>query len=283
MNETWALLSDIHGNIDALNAVLQDLTRYDVDRVVVLGDIINYGGAPRECVERIMTAADVTILGNHEYAILEESSRGMVGAAGAGLSYAAHVLSDCEAWHALVSEASFPSSAQDTFHGVQIVHGSPRDPVKEYVWPGQSQYFLSFNDKLDQRLAEILAARTSQHCLCGHTHIPAVLVPYTARQLFQGQSWDRHYTFVGPQTMFWVPDGERVLEGLSAYPAILNPGSVGQPRDGRPEASYALYDGDRMQFRRVVYDIAAAQARILALPIAPKIRRYLADRLVRGE
>jgi predicted phosphodiesterase len=283
MSETWALISDIHGNIDALEAVLEDMAQHDIDQVVVLGDIINYGGAPRECVERITAMADVLILGNHEYALLEETSQGMVGAAGAGLAYAAHALADCEAWQGLVSATSFPESAECMFRGVQLVHGSPRDPVREYVWPGNSQYFLPFNDRLDQRLAQILAARTSLHCLCGHTHIPAVLVPYEARRIFQGQGWSRHHTFVGPQTMFWVPDGNSILEGLSAYPAILNPGSVGQPRDGSPEASYALYDGDRLCFRRVAYDIAAAQARILALPIAPEIKRYLAERLSRGE
>lgn len=284
MTETWALLSDIHGNIDALESVLRDVARHQVDKVVVLGDMVNYGAAPRACLERIVSEADIYILGNHEHAVLESGGRlGMTGAAGAGVSYAAEVLADSPKWQEIAAEASFPSSAQAHYGGVQLVHGSPRDPVSEYVWPGHASYFLPFNAQLDRRLAEILAARDAQHCLCGHTHIPAALVPYSGRGLFRTRGWDRQYTFVGPKTMFWVPDGETILEGLSEHPAILNPGSVGQPRDGRPEAAYALYDGDTMHYRRVRYDIAAAQARIRALPIGLEASSYLADRLARGE
>jgi len=284
MANRWALLSDIHGNIDALEAVLRDLDDQRIDQLVVLGDIVNYGAAPRACLERVLTEADVFILGNHEHAILDESGRvGMGGAAGAGLSYTAEVLSESPEWAAIASTVSFPSAAWKIHDGVQLVHGSPRDPIAEYVWPGHSSYFLSFNDQLDERLSQILAARQAMHCLCGHTHIPAALVPYTARGIFRGQRWDRQYTFVGPKTMFWVPCGEGVLEGLADVPAILNPGSVGQPRDGRPEAAYAIYDGDVMHYRRVAYDIEAAQRRIRAMPIDADASAYLADRLARGE
>jgi diadenosine tetraphosphatase ApaH/serine/threonine PP2A family protein phosphatase len=208
---------------------------------------------------------------------------GMVGAAGAGVGYAAEVLADNDTWKSITENARFPEAAEKIYEGVQLVHGSPRDPVAEYVWPGHGSYFLPYNAQLDMRLAEILAARQTLHCLCGHTHVPAALVQYGSRELFRGQGWNRMHTFVGPQTMFWVPDGEAVLEGLSEHPAILNPGSVGQPRDGRPEASYAVYDGDTWRLRRVGYDIARAQERIRALPIAAEASEYLAERIARGE
>lgn len=283
MSETWALLSDIHGNIDALEAVLRDLPRHRVDRVVVLGDIINYGGAPRACVERVMAEADVTILGNHEYALLQPGGQeGMVGAAGAGLPHNQDALQGCPQWQRLIEGATFPEASERMLDGVQLVHGSPRDPVLEYVWPGHSAYFLPFNSQLDQRLLEILDARSAQHTLCGHTHVPAALVPYEARGLFRGQQWNRQFTFLGPNVMFWVPQGEAILEGLSEHPAILNPGSVGQPRDGIPEAAYGIYDGDMLQLCRVPYDIDAAQRRIHELPLEDDTTAYLADRLSRG-
>ncbi len=282
MNETWAILSDIHGNIDALEAVLRDAELQGAERIVVLGDSINYGAAAVAVIERITQEADVILLGNHEKAALLGED-GMSGSAGAGLPWTVSQLEASEDWRRLVTDASFPESCQRIVDGVQLVHGSPRDPVLEYVWPGHSSYYLAFNGQIDTRLAQILDARQALHCFCGHTHVPAVLLPYAERRMLKLLPWDRRLSFVGPQSIFFIPDTVLRMQGLSDSPAIINPGSVGQPRDGRPEASYVLYDGDELRFRRVCYDIEAAQERILAMPIDEGAREYLAERIGRGE
>jgi len=282
LSETWAILSDIHGNIDALEVALRDAEVQGAERIVVLGDSVNYGAAAVEVIERIVKVADVILMGNHEKAVLH-GEEGMSGPAGAGLAWTVKQLSQSAAWQKLVDGVTFPEACQKIFNGVQLVHASPRDPVLEYVWPGHSSYYLAFNDQIDSRLSRILAARSRQHCFCGHTHIPSVLLPYTERRMLKLLPWDRRLSFVGPQSIFFVPDTILRIQGLSQSPAIINPGSIGQPRDGRPEAAYALYDGDELRFRRVPYDIKAAQDRIRAMPIDVGARDYLADRLARGE
>ena len=282
MRETWAILSDIHGNIDALEAVLRDAEVQGAERIMVLGDSINYGAAAVQVIERIADVADTILLGNHEKAALM-GDEGMSGPAGAGLPWTTQQLAENEVWQAMVQGVRFPAASQRIVDGVQLVHASPRDPVLEYVWPGHSSYFLAFNDQLDNRLAQILNARVEQHCFCGHTHVPAILLPYSERRILKLLPYDRRLSFVGPRSVFFVPDTMLRVQGLSLTPAVINPGSVGQPRDGRPEAAYALYDGDELRFRRVTYDIAAAQAKIRAIPIDEGARDYLADRLGRGE
>ncbi|MEL6349462.1 MAG: metallophosphoesterase family protein [Myxococcota bacterium] len=285
MTERWAVISDIHANIDAFEAVLRDMDEQRIDRLVVLGDTVNYGGAPRECIELVISVADSLIFGNHEAAVLSlgKSDPGMVGAAEAGLEWTARTLNQSLLWNKLSEGATFPNAAIALRDGVQLVHGSPREPVAEYVWPGHPSYFLAFNDQLDQRLRQMLDARMALHCFCGHTHVPAILLPYDQRAVLKGRGWDRLFSFIGPTTVFFVPNQPMVIDGLRDVPVIINPGSVGQPRDGRPEASYMIYDGDSVEFRRVPYDVEAAQHRILALPIPRDARLYLAQRLARGE
>ena len=90
-------------------------------------------------------------------------------------------------------------------------------------------------------------------------------------------------TFIGPTHVFFVPAGPRRLEGLSGKRVLCNPGSVGQPRDGDPLASYAIHDGDSLEFFRVPYALREAQRKIRELPVDPDIRSYFADRLATGE
>ena len=109
LSETWAILTDIHGNIDALEAVLRDAELQGAERVLVLGDSINYGGAAVAVIERIVDVADVILLGNHEQAVLHGED-GMSGPAGAGLEWTAAQLADCAPWQKLVKDATFPEA-----------------------------------------------------------------------------------------------------------------------------------------------------------------------------
>jgi diadenosine tetraphosphatase ApaH/serine/threonine PP2A family protein phosphatase len=110
------------------------------------------------------------------------------------------------------------------------------------------------------------------------------LTSYEHREVFPIEfEWNRRLTFLGPRAIFYVPEGSRQLEGLYGRKLVLNPGSVGQPRDGNPDASWALYDGDTVLFRRVPYEHARTAAKLRALPVSPETRSYFADRLAKGE
>ena len=110
-----------------------------------------------------------------------------------------------------------------------------------------------------------------------------MLLPYSDRRILKLLSGDRRLSFVGPQSIFFVPDTILRIQGSALSPVIINPGSVGQPRNDRPEAIYALHSGDELRFRWVTCDIVAAQEKIRAMPIDVGARDYLTDRLMRGE
>ncbi|MGC4118289.1 MAG: metallophosphoesterase family protein [Myxococcales bacterium] len=164
-----------------------------------------------------------------------------------------------------------------------FVHGSGTKPADQYVWPGHPQHHLQLNRQLDEWLTTLRKGFRTRHAFCGHTHVPAVLTAYDDRDLFPIESdWNRKLTFVGPRTIFYVPAGNVRLEGLSGRRVVVNPGSVGQPRDEDPLASWALYDGDSIEFRRVPYDTRRTGSRIRGLPLSEETREFFADRLEEG-
>ena len=123
----------------------------------------------------------------------------------------------------------------------------------------------------------------TRHSFCGHTHVPSILTGYDNRELFPiERDWNRKFTFLGPHTIFYVPAGPIRIAGLAGRRVVVNPGSVGQPRDENPAASWALYDGDSVEFRRVPYDLTRTGAKIRALPLSEETREFFADRLEEG-
>ncbi len=290
MNETWALLSDIHANLEALEAVIREIETQGIDRVLALGDVINYGPDPLRCLERVLDIADVVLLGNHEHDALatrrDAAPREMNEVADEMLGWTRAILQGTAAWAEIArlgAEAGFPGACSQVLDGVRLVHAAPSDPIREYVWPGHRSSHLAFNDQVDLRLRRHLDSLEQTHALNGHTHVPAILVDYESRQIFKRATrWNRAMTFLGPKTIFFVPEGEQEISGLENVRALINPGSVGQPRDRDPRASYALYDGSSVRFRRVSYDVEATQAKLRALPIGAEIRDFLAERLARG-
>ncbi|MFT3713495.1 MAG: metallophosphoesterase family protein [Archangium sp.] len=253
--------------------------------IAVLGDTINYGPQPRECLELVDSVADVVLAGNHEKEAalpmpdeLESDAREM-------LEWTVAQLGGLHAWEklkaALLKDAS--ACAQRHFEGLHFVHATAAKPFEQYLWPGHPNYHLHLNPQLDTYLFELLQGFSAQHSFVGHTHAPTVLTGYANRELFPiASDWNRKLTFIGPNTIFYVPQGEVTLEGLTGKKVVINPGSVGQPRDGDPRASWALYDGDTISFRRVEYDHAHTAKQIRALPLTLDTRRYFADRLAEG-
>lgn len=239
-----AVISDVHANRHALDAVLEALEDEQPDAVWCLGDTVGYGPLPNECCELVRPRADVCLVGNHDLVALGDLDTADFNAeAAAAASWTAEVLDVASRDFLAALE---PVAAVD---GVDLYHASARDPVWEYI--------LS-----EEAAAATFELADSQLILVGHSHIALALREGPGR-------------FVGGGL---APGGtELELEGRW----LLNPGSVGQPRDGDPRAAWLLLDLERRvaSFRRVDYPVERTQAemRERGLPAA------LALRLARGE
>jgi predicted phosphodiesterase len=223
-----AVLSDIHANLPALESVIADLP--PVDAVWVLGDTVGYGPQPNEVIVVLQGIGARSVLGNHDGAAI-----GIVNAryfnpdARAAIEWTAAMIDA----NARAYIAALPEVRRDTDLDLTAVHGSPRDPIWEYITgPDVAQENL---EAFDTRL-----------CLFGHTHQPVV---------FRGVDG-------GVETAIGLPITRVALERDGRY--LLNPGSVGQPRDGLRDAAYAILDVDggpgSIEFRRVSYDVARTQS-----------------------
>jgi len=222
-----AVVSDIHGNLNALEAVLEAVDVDAPDELWCLGDLVGYNARPNECCALIEARAAICLAGNHDLAVrgtidLSEFS----GDAGAAARWARDVLSD----DSLAFLTSLESQA--TRAGVALFHASARDPVWEYI--------LS-----DTAAIATLDVTEEPVVLVGHSHV--ALHVQLADDGFGGAL---------------SPAGTEV--DLARGRTLLNPGSVGQPRDGDPRAAYLLLDLDAStaSFRRVEYDVARSQAEI---------------------
>jgi predicted phosphodiesterase len=220
-----AVISDIHANLHALEAVLAEVDAAEVDELWCLGDLVGYGPRPNECVEVVRARADVCLAGNHDLAVLGEADLALfVGEAEAAARWTREVLEDGNASYLASLK---PAATRDR---VSLAHGSPTDPVWEYI--------------LTQEAAvEAFAATDEPLILVGHSHV-ALEICLDETQLRAG-----------------LASGGQEIE-LDEGRFILNPGSVGQPRDGDPRAGWLVIDGDagRATFRRTDYPIAATQA-----------------------
>jgi len=230
-----AVISDVHGNLQALEAVLDDIVREGADETWCLGDVVGYGPHPNECCALVRERADVCLCGNHDLAVLRALDiSDFSGDAALAARWTQGVL---EAGHADWLRSLAPRAERS---GVELFHGSPRDPVWDYV--------LS-----DEVAVASLHLTTASVVLVGHSHV-ALALWLADGQLDGGQA----------------PGGtELPLDGRRS---LLNPGSVGQPRDGDARAAWLLLDLEARTcaYRRVTYDVAGAQAdsRVARLPEA---------------
>ncbi len=217
------VISDIHGNLAALEAVLTAASG-EYDRIWSLGDAVGYGPKPNECLERLKALDAVAIAGNHEkMAIGEISLDEFNPVAAAAARWTIDHLSPEMAEYL----RQMPTRTEDA--GATLVHGTPRRPLWEYLTTAK-------------QAADNLSRFSTQGCAHGHTHIP-VWLSFEGRRLRGGRP----------------SDGLTVPIGRGRF--YMNPGSVGQPRDGDPRASYALMDIERqvVTYRRAAYDIRETQ------------------------
>ena len=235
-----AILSDIHGNLHALDAVLGDVERQGVEEVWCLGDLVGYGPRPNECVAAVRGRAEPVLCGNHDLAVLGALDLAEFSAdAAAAARWTQGVLAEeARAWLAGLEPAAVRPEAE-------LYHGSPRDPVWDYV--------IS-----EQIAVQSLQLTTAPVVLVGHSHV-ALAVEWDGRDVAGGLA----------------PAGTTV--DLAAGRWLLNPGSVGQPRDGDPRAAWLLIDfgAGRAAFRRVQYPIAETQAELAERGLPPTLAARL--------
>ena len=240
-----AIFTDVHSNLAALKAVLDDIRKARATEMACLGDIVGYGAEPLECLDVVRKLRCPVIQGNHDEAATHaRPMHGWNDMARDGLKLTrARLTVDQKKW-------LLKLPLVHTLHGATLVHGSLDEPK-------------AFNYVVDRTEAEAhFKQQKTQVAFCGHSHLPGVWTCDAGGRL-------RHYTGEGRAT---IKAGVRLL---------VNCGSVGQPRDGDPRASWVMFlpDDNAFEIRRVVYDVGKAQQSILEAELPP----LLAARLAAGE
>ncbi|MBL7084872.1 MAG: metallophosphoesterase family protein [Candidatus Omnitrophica bacterium] len=238
----YGVFSDIHGNLEAQEAVLAALAEERIDKYLCLGDIVGYGADPGECIAKIRRLNPVTIAGNHDWAAVELFD----------LTYFNPAAKEAVLWTAdniTYEDKEFLKNLELVYQEdeLTLVHGSLRSPEQfEYILDifSATQTFQLLRTKI---------------CFIGHSHVPGAFIR-------EGEN----YTF----------SFQTKIKPKASQVYIVNAGSVGQPRDGNPKGSYVVYDSEskELQIKRVSYDIRKAQVKIIKAGL-PKI---LAERLALG-
>lgn len=272
----FAVVSDIHGNIEALSTTFEDIERRSIKKVYCLGDIVGYGASPTKCLDMVIERCSFSLCGNHDQAVFYEPTNFNVGAERAAY-WTRQVLEDetrkakrNRRWEAL---GRFPIRMEAD--GLLLVHASPRRPVNEYLFP---EDVYTNPGKIMDNFRRLEARHKA--CLVGHTHVPGVFLD---------------------DPCFDPPD-ELAEMGVytitSDEKAIINVGSVGQPRDRDPRLCYTVIyekgevpegcdppdvgDGEdylMVEFVRLEYDIEKAARKIYDVP---ELDDFLGTRLFEG-
>ena len=246
-----AILSDIHGNLEALEAVLADIASQEIETIYCLGDIVGYGPNPRDCVDRAM-AFDLTVLGNHDQGALFDPEGFSSGAERAIFWTRRQLESPDESEEIRRKRWTFLCELprQHREESILFVHGSARNPLNEYVFP---------EDVYNPRKLGRIFGLIPETCFQGHTHVPGVFTE---------------------DCRFLSPHEVGGCYQLNGKKTMVNVGSVGQPRDGNPDASYVvLEDNEKVHFRRVPYDRQTTAQKIYD---TPDLDNFLGDRLDEG-
>jgi diadenosine tetraphosphatase ApaH/serine/threonine PP2A family protein phosphatase len=239
----WAILSDVHGNLEAFQAVLKDLDTEKPEKIAFLGDAVGYGADPNECLAILRDLTDWVVAGNHDY--------GAVG------------LTDIEVFNpparsAILWTRERLSEENQAYLRRMLLHRQNGDANFFHATPNQPEewyYLFTFPEA-----EEAFQSLSGDLAFVGHSHRPLIL----AKE--------------GTLGVEACPPEDAVLKTRVRY--IINVGSVGQPRDGRPEAAYGIYDDAEKRYllKRVPYDVATTQKKIIHAGLPP----FLAQRLSQG-
>lgn len=245
-----AIISDIHGNLEALEAVLNDIEQQGVSTIYCLGDIVGYGPNPKECVDYARGFA-ASVLGNHDQGALFDPE-GFSSGAERAIFWTRSQLEAINGDAALARQrwdflCELPRQVREG--DLLFVHGSARNPLNEYVFP---------EDVYNPRKLSRIFSLIPNSCFQGHTHVPGVFT--------------EDCRFSSPRDL-----GHRYT--LGSTKVMVNVGSVGQPRDGIPDASYVILDDRKLEFRRVPYPLEVTVEKIHAIA---ELDNFLGDRLREG-
>ena len=221
-----AIISDIHSNLEALQAVLADIKSQGITEIYCLGDVVGYGPNPRECVDLVMDCK-LVLMGNHDQGAMFDPDGFNASAERAIFWTRAQLEGGPDPKHIREKRWEFlaerPRSHRENGH--LFVHGSARNPLNEYVFP---------EDIYNQRKMERIFALVEKYCFQGHTHVPGVFTE---------------------NLQFLSPEDVSASYKLDGRKTLCNVGSVGQPRDGNWRACYIVLDNDTIKFRRVEYEV----------------------------
>ena len=272
----FAVISDIHGNLEALEAVFADIDKRSIKTVICLGDVVGYGASPRECLDIIIDRCEVSMCGNHDLAVFYEPTNFNVGAERA--AYWTRQMLEDEPNKVLRDRRWAAMGRLPLIHatkGLMLVHASPRRPANEYLFPEDVYTNPS-------KIVDNFKRLDSQHkaCLVGHTHVPGVFLDDPC--------------FDSPDEL---PD-VNTYSITSDEKAIINVGSVGQPRDRDPRLCYTVvyekgeapegYDPPEvgegeycttLEFVRLEYDVERSARKIIDIP---ELDDFLGTRLFEG-
>ncbi|QDU89937.1 phosphodiesterase [Pirellulimonas nuda] len=246
-----AIISDIHANLEALESVLEHIRDQGVTEIFCLGDVIGYGPNPCECLDRVIKHTSVSLLGNHDQGALFDPE-GFNSGAERAIFWTRDQLENSRGnrddidrrWDFL---GGLPRIHRDA--DWLYVHGSPRNPVNEYVFP---------EDIYNQKKMEKLFSLVPHGCFQGHTHVPGVFTE------------SRNFT---------SPDEMGYVYKITPEKFMVNVGSVGQPRDGDPRSCYVVQEDDKITFHRVDYDRGVTANKIYGIP---DLDDFLGDRIKQG-
>ena len=247
-----AIISDIHANLHALIAVMNDVQEEACTDVVCLGDVVGYNAYPKECLDYIRSINCPIVKGNHDEEVARQDDTQMNPVARKAMEWTrAQLTPDDLTWLMRLQYQRVVASSY------MIVHSTLDQPR---AW----NYILNANDA-----AANFNRQFKQLCLHGHTHVPRVYV-------WDGAHCSEQAEFTA-QLATCARTDIPLQEGLKYF---INVGSVGQPRDGDPRASYGIYDSERnvVTLKRIEYDVASAQQAVLAAGLP----EYLAERLAKG-
>lgn len=254
----FAVFSDIHNNLEAFQTTLKDIQKQNVEKYFCLGDLLGYGPKPAECVDLMMKLCkegkvEVCLLGNHDQATLYDPE-GFNRIAEAAVFWTREVLESARGSKArarwdFIAERPRLYRLKNEF---LFVHGSPRNPINEYVFPED----IDDKDKMKK-----LFALVPKYCFMGHTHVPGIFVDET-----NGDGRFDYLSFrdIVEQHGGKFPLGDRKL--------MINVGSVGQPRDLNPESCYAVVQYENgasdnfVEYHRTPYDVSKTQNEIQNIP-----------------
>ena len=257
-----AIISDIHSNLTAFETVLADIERQGVDRIICLGDIIGYGPNPVQCVDLVRERCEWSLLGNHDFGVAYEPSNFNPVAENAAY------WTRREIGRHMVEHPAETERRWDFLHRLKVqvregrilfVHASPRKPINEYITPNAPYD--------DPKMMQSIFKLVDSVCVVGHTHVPGVFTD--------------DLEFYKPADL---PDA--TYQVRADQKAVVNPGSVGQPRDLDPRASYAIMETDdagepkSFRFVRVEYDVQETVDRIDGIP---ELDSRLGRRLLEGQ